>query len=79
MLSDNAVKYCIVALISIVCYAITFYGSFIFDDTEAIVKNKDIVPMTPLSKVFKNDFWGTDISLNSSHKSYRPLTVLSYR
>ncbi|XP_018569656.1 transmembrane and TPR repeat-containing protein 4-like [Anoplophora glabripennis] len=37
------------------------------------------MPFTPLRELFKNDFWGTDISLNSSHKSYRPLTILSYR
>lgn len=27
----------------------------------------------------KNDFWGQDIALPDSHKSYRPLTVLTYR
>nr|XP_023017979.1 transmembrane and TPR repeat-containing protein 4-like [Leptinotarsa decemlineata] len=54
-------------------------GSFVFDDNEAIVKNKDVLPNTPIQNIFRNDFWGTDITLNSSHKSYRPLTILSYR
>uniref|UniRef100_A0A3Q1HP61 dolichyl-phosphate-mannose--protein mannosyltransferase n=1 Tax=Anabas testudineus TaxID=64144 RepID=A0A3Q1HP61_ANATE len=26
-----------------------------------------------------NDFWGSNLSSNSSHKSYRPLTVLTFR
>lgn len=60
-------------------YLVSLYGSFIFDDVEAIVKNKDVMPTSPFLSVFKNDFWGTSISLNSSHKSYRPLTIISYR
>jgi hypothetical protein len=36
-------------------------------------------PHTPLSSVFTNDFWGTKLSDPKSHKSYRPLTVLSFR
>ncbi|KRT79189.1 hypothetical protein AMK59_8650 [Oryctes borbonicus] len=61
------------------CYFNSLFGSFVFDDTEAIVKNKDVLPSTPLINVFKNDFWGTDVSLNTSHKSYRPITILTYR
>ena len=34
---------------------------------------------TPLSSVFRNDFWGLPLSDAESHKSYRPLTVLSFR
>ncbi|KAH9416126.1 Protein O-mannosyl-transferase tmtc4 [Dermatophagoides pteronyssinus] len=30
-------------------------------------------------KIFQNDFWGTNIATDSSHKSYRPLTVIIYR
>ena len=30
-------------------------------------------------QLFKNDFWGTPISDPESHKSYRPLTILSFR
>lgn len=71
--------YLTIAVIAVVCYAVTLYGSFVFDDSEAIVKNKDVMPFTPILSVFKNDFWGTDIALNSSHKSYRPITILTYR
>ena len=34
---------------------------------------------TPLASVFTNDFWGLPLSDPESHKSYRPLTVLSFR
>ncbi len=34
---------------------------------------------TPLSQVFSNDFWGLPLSDPESHKSYRPLVVLSFR
>ena len=28
--------------------------------------------------IFVHDFWGQDISMDTSHKSYRPLTTLMY-
>lgn len=34
---------------------------------------------TPLYEVFSNDFWGFPLSSPESHKSYRPLTVLTLR
>ena len=34
---------------------------------------------TPLSRLFLNDFWGLPLSDPESHKSYRPLTTLSFR
>lgn len=72
-------KYVSISVAAFFCYCNTLWGSFVFDDSEAIVKNKDVMPFTPIENIFKNDFWGGDISLNSSHKSYRPLTILSYR
>ncbi|CAH1098557.1 unnamed protein product [Psylliodes chrysocephalus] len=75
----NTEKYITISLAAFLCYCNTLYGTFVFDDNEAIIKNKDVMPHTPLINIFKNDFWGTDITLNSSHKSYRPLTILSYR
>ncbi len=32
-----------------------------------------------LSEVFTNDYWGRPMNSPSSHKSYRPLTILSFR
>lgn len=76
---DNSQKYITISVAAFICYCNTLGGTFVFDDNEAIVKNKDIMPYTNIWNIFKNDFWGTDITLNSSHKSYRPLTILSYR
>ncbi|KPI93370.1 Transmembrane and TPR repeat-containing protein 4 [Papilio xuthus] len=53
-------------------------GDFVFDDSEAIINNKDVTSNV-WSNTFYNDFWGTNIKSNFSHKSYRPLTTLSFR
>ena len=52
---------------------------FVFDDITAIVENRDLRPHVPLKNLFQNDFWGTPMSKEQSHKSYRPLTVLTFR
>uniref|UniRef100_W5K457 dolichyl-phosphate-mannose--protein mannosyltransferase n=1 Tax=Astyanax mexicanus TaxID=7994 RepID=W5K457_ASTMX len=68
----------LVALVSLICFINSYDGDFVFDDSEAILNNKDLNPDTPLSNIWKNDFWGSNLSSNSSHKSYRPLTVLTF-
>lgn len=55
------------------------WGDFVFDDSEAIVNNDDVQGVAPFWKLFFNDFWGSLINQNYSHKSYRPLTVISFR
>jgi len=64
----------------------TLWGTFIFDDEEAIINNEDVIGKslrtgTPNSGtgLFWNDFWGSRITHPNSHKSYRPLTTLTYR
>ncbi|XP_014213577.1 transmembrane and TPR repeat-containing protein CG4050-like [Copidosoma floridanum] len=52
---------------------------FVFDDISAIKDNRDLRPHTPLKNVFFNDFWGTPMHKEQSHKSYRPLCVLTFR
>lgn len=70
----------VVGSLAFLCYANSCWGQFVFDDSEAILNNRDVDPTsTSIFTVFKNDFWGTDISSNTSHKSYRPLTVLTFR
>ncbi|XP_064455540.1 protein O-mannosyl-transferase TMTC4-like [Ornithodoros turicata] len=70
---------CVVFVLSIVCFVNSLWGGFAFDDSEAVVNNADVRLETPAWKVFENDFWGTRLQLPSSHKSYRPLTVLTFR
>lgn len=51
-----------------------------FDDHRAILTNDDLdSEKTSVLGLFSNDFWGGAMSRRESHKSYRPLTVLSYR
>ena len=40
--------------------------------------NPDVL-QSPFQSLFSNDFWGTPLTHTGSHKSYRPLTVLSFR
>lgn len=41
--------------------------------------NKDVQGISSLGDVFKNDYWGRPMQSDSSHRSWRPLTVLSFR
>ena len=52
---------------------------FCFDDEIAINKNHDIMPNTSWSNLLLNDFWGKPIGSSDSHKSYRPLTVATFK
>ncbi|XP_051787402.1 LOW QUALITY PROTEIN: protein O-mannosyl-transferase TMTC3 [Erpetoichthys calabaricus] len=63
----------------VVCYWNSLFCGFVFDDVSAILDNKDLRPSTPFKNLFFNDFWGTPMSEERSHKSYRPLTVLTFR
>jgi len=51
----------------------------VWDDRAAIIGNTDVHGSRPISELFQHDFWGQDMTLHDSHKSYRPLTVLTYR
>ena len=72
-------RYLAIASLSLLCYVNSRDGEFVFDDSEAIVDNKDVLPSTPLSSVFQNDFWGSPLKKKTSHKSYRPLTIMTFR
>ncbi|XP_046370220.2 protein O-mannosyl-transferase TMTC4-like [Haliotis rufescens] len=68
----------LVFCLAVLCFVNSHDGDFVFDDTWAITKNRDILPETPLTAVFAHDFWGQLLD-EKSHKSYRPLTVMTYR
>ncbi|XP_055011548.1 protein O-mannosyl-transferase TMTC3 [Boleophthalmus pectinirostris] len=63
----------------VACYWNSLSCGFVFDDVSAILDNKDLRPSTPIKNLFLNDFWGTPMAEERSHKSYRPLTVLTFR
>lgn len=51
----------------------------LIDSSRAIKTNPDVNPSTPWTNLMFNDFWGTPLTHSGSHKSYRPLCVLSFR
>lgn len=63
----------------VVCYLNSVRCGFVFDDMSAVRANKDLLPTTPISNLLWNDFWGTPMHKEQSHKSYRPLCVLTFR
>lgn len=71
---------CILALINIVIYANCLFNAFVYDDLRAILENRNVVGQKAMTiTLLTDDFWGTPIHLEGSHKSYRPLVTLSYK
>uniref|UniRef100_A0A803TLF7 dolichyl-phosphate-mannose--protein mannosyltransferase n=1 Tax=Anolis carolinensis TaxID=28377 RepID=A0A803TLF7_ANOCA len=65
--------------LGLVLYLNTLGADFCYDDSRAIKTNQDLLPETPWTQIFYNDFWGTLLTHSGSHKSYRPLCTLSFR
>jgi len=74
-----ALPYVLVATVACMAFWNAAQCGFVFDDISAIKDNKDIRPHTPIANLFFNDFWGTLMTKEQSHKSYRPLCVLTFR
>ena len=69
----------LVFLLAVSCFIVSHDADFVFDDSEAILNNKDLRPDTSIVDLFSHDFWGSRLASKASHKSYRPLTVLTFR
>lgn len=69
----------LLVLITFICYANSIPGDFVHDDIEAIVRNPDVIGSNKWTSLWFNDFWGKPMSDPLSHKSYRPLTTLTFR
>lgn len=70
----------LVFAVAFLSYLSSLQGGFVFDDHRAILTNGDLdTGKTSLFDVFQHDFWGGSMSRKESHKSYRPITVLTYR
>mmetsp|Transcript_2379 Transcript_2379/g.7291 ORF Transcript_2379/g.7291 Transcript_2379/m.7291 type:complete len:888 (-) Transcript_2379:1150-3813(-) len=75
----------LVAAVSSLAAVATFENAldadFVFDDNGAIVENEDVVSRGSIgdkvSNMFQHDFWGRPMPV-SAHKSFRPLTVLTF-
>merc|ERR1711865_981518 len=61
------------------CFLNTLRGDFVYDDVVAIQKNENVAGDIPWANILKDDFWGYPIDHAQSHKSYRPISTLSFR
>ncbi len=72
-----------ILLVALLCFANSLDGEFVFDDHEAVVNNGDAhwddSNLNAFLNLFRHDFWGRDVRSPKSHKSYRPLTVLTFK
>lgn len=86
--SDQKFKL-ILILITVLIYVNSLKCGFVYDDRRAILENRDVVPSVDSSSVLEgarsflflwtNDYWGNPMHSAGSHKSYRPLVILSYK
>eukprot|EP00545_Synedropsis_sp_CCMP1620_P013384 CAMPEP_0119020324 /NCGR_PEP_ID=MMETSP1176-20130426/23812_1 /TAXON_ID=265551 /ORGANISM="Synedropsis recta cf, Strain CCMP1620" /LENGTH=615 /DNA_ID=CAMNT_0006974731 /DNA_START=187 /DNA_END=2030 /DNA_ORIENTATION=+ len=83
-----AVKYSILTLIHIFVVAVylipilthPYEGGPVLDESHIIGSNNaDVAGTTSLHDVFINDYWGRPMDSESSHKSWRPVTILTFR
>ena len=71
--------YLVPGIAALLCFCNSLQGEFVHDDIPAIANNKDVRGESSIQDIFTHDFWGKSMWDNTSHKSYRPLTVLSFR
>lgn len=77
--SSHMWLYMVVWIASVLSYINGLTADFVHDDLSAITSNPDVTGRNPLYQVFLNDYWGRPLSHPLSHKSYRPLTILTFR
>ena len=69
-----------VGIISVVAYwdSTALHGSFVYDDAGSVARNVVVNGKVPWTDVFTRDFWGTSMAEPASHKSFRPITTLTF-
>ena len=78
MVCADSLHKLLLVLLTLLVYSNSLGGDFVHDDVAAIVNNRDVTGGS-WSALWTNDFWGLNIRDMRSHKSYRPLTVLTFR
>lgn len=71
--------YAVLVALCALCYSNSIRGELVHDDVWAIINNPDVRPGSSLGNIFSNDFWGKRMADNTSHKSYRPLCILTFK
>ncbi len=69
---------CIVTVV-LLCYWNSSTGDLVHDDIVAITNNPDVHKGALWGQLWSHDFWGRPIGEEISHKSYRPLTVITFK
>lgn len=72
-------RYAVLAALCCLCYSNSLRGELVHDDVWAIINNPDVRPGSSLRNILSNDFWGKRMADNTSHKSYRPLCILTFK
>ena len=78
MVCADSLHKLLLVLLTLLVYSNSLGGDFVHDDVAAIVNNRDVTGGS-WAALWTNDFWGLHIRDMRSHKSYRPLTVLTFR
>jgi hypothetical protein len=72
-----------VGIVTILAYwdDTALHGSFVYDDAGSVIRNVVVTSQIDNSwvELFKRDFWGTSLTEISSHKSFRPITTLTFK
>uniref|UniRef100_A0A8D8VDP2 dolichyl-phosphate-mannose--protein mannosyltransferase n=4 Tax=Cacopsylla melanoneura TaxID=428564 RepID=A0A8D8VDP2_9HEMI len=76
---SRRVVYASIVVIAVGVYFNSLHGDLVHDDLVAVARNPDVLGATSVRQMFTNDFWGAPLSDPASHKSYRPLTTLTFR
>ncbi|GMI06932.1 hypothetical protein TrVE_jg13055 [Triparma verrucosa] len=66
-------------LLTFLIHLPTINNGIVWDDRAALTLNPDSMATRPFMELFRNDFWGQDITHDDSHKSYRPVAIMSLR
>ena len=73
----NAALLC--GLVAALAYVNTLWCGLVYDDIAAVRRNMDLRPSAPWVNLLYDDYWGQPMGSELSHKSYRPLTVATFR
>ena len=80
-----------VAAVAVAVFSNSLHGGLCLDDEGVIAQNADVTGHDTIAfgwwgafwqgvpALLANDYWGTPLAHTSSHKSYRPLTVMTFR
>jgi protein O-mannosyl-transferase len=68
-------------ILGIVAYwdSTALHGGYVYDDAGSIKNNPVVTGAVSWKEAATRDFWGTPMTQPQSHKSFRPLTTLSFR